>query len=319
MSDKFKYYDFAKFDAKDVVFPKSAGIFQTETIRINDNIMLYRNNFSVKEDISFQYDFIFNGITINIPLEASFSYKSILSDFEMSLQKNRTLLTFVREEKGEIIHKKNSVAKTLLIFIKLDFFKDIMREEKSVEDILKHIEDIEYSKILKSRTTNAKTKLCANEIYNCKNTTSLDLMFIESKVMEIIVYEFKDLIIDNGKITQNDIKFNAQDIESLHLAKEILARRFKNPPTITELSKLIALNEFKLKYGFKKLFNTTPYQSTIEYKMNEAKIMLQSRDYNVDEVALELGYKQTHGFSNAFFKKFHIRPKEFMKRNVSIY
>ncbi len=319
MFSTFQHNEFAKFNIKDsteikkIIFPEVLGILQTDSIIINDNIMLYKNDFLIKKDISFEYDFIFNGITINISLEADFKYKSELSDFEMNVQKNHTLLTFVQEEQGHIIHKKDSMAKTIIIFIKLDFFKNMMKENKSTQDIIKYIEDTKYSKILKSNITNIKTKLCAYDIYSSKDETSLDLMFIESKVMEIIVYEFKDLLTHNDKILQNEIKFSKQDIESLHLAKELLINRFINPPSIKELSKLVKLNEFKLKYGFKKLFKISPYKLTLKYKLYEAKRLLDTGDYNVNEVALELGYKQTHGFSNTFFKQFNIRPKEFMK------
>ena len=93
----------------------------------------------------------------------------------------------------------------------------------------------------------------------------------------------------------------------------------KNPPSIIELSRQVKLNEFKLKHGFKKAFNTTPYNFLLEYKLQEAKQMLKDGDMNVSEVAFELGYKQVHGFSNAFYKRFGIRPKDIMKTSKYYY
>ena len=93
----------------------------------------------------------------------------------------------------------------------------------------------------------------------------------------------------------------------------------KNPPNLTELSKLVNLNEFKLKYGFKKLFNITPYNFLLEHKLFHAKNLLENGDMNVSEIAAIVGYKQLHGFSNAFVKRFGVRPKDLMKSRKYYY
>ena len=53
--------------------------------------------------------------------------------------------------------------------------------------------------------------------------------------------------------------------------------------------------------------------------MNEAKIMLESGEYNINEVANLIGYKFASNFTNAFFKKIWNTPKRFDEKKKNIY
>jgi AraC-like DNA-binding protein len=49
--------------------------------------------------------------------------------------------------------------------------------------------------------------------------------------------------------------------------------------------------------------------------MNVASNMLSSKNYNVNEVALHLGYSTASHFINAFKKKFGTTPKKYLNSN----
>jgi len=93
----------------------------------------------------------------------------------------------------------------------------------------------------------------------------------------------------------------------------------KNPPSIKKLARMVALNNSKLKKGFHKYFNDTPYNILLEYRLQEAKRLLQNSYLNVNEISEKVGYKYTANFSNAFYKRFGIRPKDIMKKREYYY
>lgn len=314
MSYRYSYKDFGELlDAQNtIVFPKEAGVLQTDSIIINDDIVVHRNCFKIYKDTNIEYDFILKGITINIALEADFSFQSSISDFSNTQKSNNTIISIINQEKGDARYKANTNLKNIIIFVKENFLKNILNESHKLEDIIKHLNNNNLSKAIKSNTTNIKTKLCAHEIYRSSNSTSLDNIFIQSKVLEILSYEFGELISEE-KVRSKNITYSQYDLNALDKAKEILIKDMKDPPSIIELSKQVKLNEFKLKHGFKKLFKTSPYNFLLEHKLHKAKQMLESGDMNVSEVAFAVGYKQIHGFSNAFYKRFGIRPKDIMK------
>ena len=317
MAYRFKYKDFGEFlvqtdNLKKIIFPDAFGIIQTDSIVVNENIIIHINNFSIQKDIVFEYDFNLNGLSINITLDGGFEYESQSSEFKMLQENNNTIITIGSKENGTVFHRKNNSLQNIIIFVKLDFLKQIFNESIEMENIITYIENKKNLKTLKSRQTNIQTKLCAYDIYNANSKTSFDMMFIESKVLEILSYEFKD-IFSNKKNINSNVKFSKYDIEALHLAKKILTQDLKNIPSLTQLSKQIKLNEFKLKVGFKRLFGTSPYIFLYDYKLNEAKRLLKTSDLNVTQISAEIGYKEIYGFSNAFYKKFKVRPKEIMK------
>ena len=57
------------------------------------------------------------------------------------------------------------------------------------------------------------------------------------------------------------------------------------------------------------------FMDLFEYKMNVASNMLSSKNYNVNEVALHLGYSTASHFINAFKKKFGTTPKKYLNSN----
>ncbi len=93
----------------------------------------------------------------------------------------------------------------------------------------------------------------------------------------------------------------------------------ENPPSISELAKLVKLNEFKLKYGFKSFYNTTPYTLLFDYRMEKAKELLETSEYNINEISTIVGYKQSSNFTKAFCKKYGVLPKDIMKSRKYYY
>jgi AraC-like DNA-binding protein len=72
------------------------------------------------------------------------------------------------------------------------------------------------------------------------------------------------------------------------------------------------LNIKKLKEGFKQIYGDTVYGYLLDYKMNEARRMLSSRNFNVNEVGLKIGYSTSSHFIAAFKKKYGTTPKKYL-------
>ena len=98
--------------------------------------------------------------------------------------------------------------------------------------------------------------------------------------------------------------------EKLYRAKEIISNNMEAPPSITELSRLIGLNDFKLKKNFKELFGFPVYKYLQNERLIKAHDLLSSQDVTIQEAAWSVGYESLSSFSNAFVKKFGFRPSE---------
>ena len=85
-----------------------------------------------------------------------------------------------------------------------------------------------------------------------------------------------------------------------------------DPPSLDELAREIGLSLKKLKDGFKQIYGDTVYAYLLDHKMDEARKMLESQKYNVNEVGLKLGYSTSSHFINAFKKKYGTTPKKYL-------
>ena len=88
--------------------------------------------------------------------------------------------------------------------------------------------------------------------------------------------------------------------------------RMAAPPSLPDLADEIGLSLKKLKEGFKQLYGSTVYQFVLDHKMNHARQLLVTGSYNVNEVAIQLGYSNSSHFIEAFKKKFGTTPKKYL-------
>jgi len=152
---------------------------------------------------------------------------------------------------------------------------------------------------------------CINDIMNGKFTGGLKLLFLQSKCVELLALQ-SQMYEDAACKTASPICKPGHDTDSIHFAKDYLLQHAAQPPSLTELAKVAGINEFKLKQGFKALYNTTVFGYLTDYKLNQARVML-SDNLAIKEVADRLGYSSVQHFNSAFRKKFGVPPGQMKK------
>ena len=145
------------------------------------------------------------------------------------------------------------------------------------------------------------------KILNTQYTGNTRLMFLKSQITELLAHFFAALATD--KIASN----NNIERDKLFQAKEIITNNISKPPSLSELSKLIGLNNNKLKKNFKELFGIPVFKYLQDERLNKANELLSSSGMSIQETALYVGYESLSSFSNAFQKKFGIRPSALRK------
>lgn len=148
---------------------------------------------------------------------------------------------------------------------------------------------------------------CIREIIDCKFTGGLKLLFLQSKCVELLTLQAQAFEEFNQHGHSKIIR-SAYDKDCIHYAREYLLQHANQPPSLTELSKIAGINEFKLKKGFKEVFNDTVFGYLNDYRMQQAMNQLRTGSSSIKDVADNLGYSSVQHFSNAFRKKFGVSP-----------
>ncbi|RAV28326.1 helix-turn-helix domain-containing protein [Sinomicrobium soli] len=143
-------------------------------------------------------------------------------------------------------------------------------------------------------------------IRECKQAGDLKRMFTDARVMELIMYQleqFSQFLKDEGNVLHDE------DISKLEYVREFLEQHYIDPPTQRELSRMAAINESKLRTGFKRYFGTTIYDFITRLRMVEARrLIVEERKNNMYEVATSVGFKHQASFTNAFKRYYGFPP-----------
>jgi AraC-like DNA-binding protein len=101
------------------------------------------------------------------------------------------------------------------------------------------------------------------------------------------------------------------DVPALELAKSIIEKDPTSHIHIPMLADKAGINEFKLKIGFRELFQTSPYQYRLHLCLEKAKMLLEDTDDTIDQISAKVGFDTYNGFSTAFKRAYNIAPTEY--------
>ena len=108
---------------------------------------------------------------------------------------------------------------------------------------------------------------------------------------------------------------NISNYNALLKAREFIGENFAHPLTIPIVAKVIAINEQKLKDGFKRCFGVTVNDYVVEKRLEAAIRLLKTGKHTVQEVTWMVGYSHTGYFIELFRKHYGISPGEMLKNN----
>ena len=157
---------------------------------------------------------------------------------------------------------------------------------------------------------NPAMSVVLSQILETKVHESIQTLYFKGKVYELLSLFFNKS--GDANVEQCPFLVDEENVRKIRKAKEIILNKMTEPPTLQELSAEIGLNIKKLKEGFKQIYGDTVYGYLLDYKMNEARSMLNSKQYNINEISLKLGYSTSSHFITAFKKKFGTTPKKYL-------
>ncbi|MBW4642362.1 MAG: AraC family transcriptional regulator [Desmonostoc geniculatum HA4340-LM1] len=148
-------------------------------------------------------------------------------------------------------------------------------------------------------------------ILHCPYQGIIKRTYLEGKVLELLALVLEqEAEIQMGSRTQKPLKPGT--LERILYARDLLLQQFHNPPSTAELARLVKLNEYTLKRGFLQVFGKPLFAYLHDYRLEQARQLLETGEMKVTEVAQKIGFASRNHFAAAFRKKFGINPKEYL-------
>ena len=148
-----------------------------------------------------------------------------------------------------------------------------------------------------------------SQIMNYNLHPTIQTLYLKAKVYELMALFFNRS--DSYDMDQCPFLADEENVQRIRKAKEVVISRMAEPPTLNELAQEVGLSLKKLKEGFKQVYGDSVYSFLFDYKMEYARKLLETNQYNVNEVGLKVGYSAASHFIAAFKKKFGTTPKKY--------
>jgi AraC family transcriptional regulator, transcriptional activator of the genes for pyochelin and ferripyochelin receptors len=132
-------------------------------------------------------------------------------------------------------------------------------------------------------------------------------LYLESKMMELFVLQMEQAqaILERKN---DDANWSVADRNKLHEVKNYIENAYLDAFNLKDLTYKFGLNEFKLKKGYRQLFQTTVFGHVHQLRMQKAKTLLEEKAMNVSETAFFIGYNNVASFCTEFKKRFGCSP-----------
>lgn len=165
------------------------------------------------------------------------------------------------------------------------------------------------------RDTDWATKTALAQLLDCPYPEPARRVYREGKILELLAFQLSGT---RSKESNNTVSvvLRPKELERVREAAEVLVANMQEPPSLLQLARRVALNDYKLKVGFKQVFGTTAFGYLHEQRMDFSRDLLESGDMNVGEVALAVGYSNQSHFAAAFKRKFGVNPGSISRRSL---
>ena len=280
----------------------------TESFKVDEGIILLKQTNENEFESNFNFKIGKDYIQFHFCLKGSSKFLFNQGSYIFNVENENSILLYNPNKELPIDLLLDANSQVISILISIKKFHSLFSNESDQISFLNN-DNIE-NKLYKEKKIGPMIAVILNQMYQQSLNLSMYKLYLRGKVFELMsLYFNKDKEMD---IEQCPFLADDNNIKKIKKAKEIIISRMIEPPTLVELAKEVDISLKKLKQGFKQVYGASVFSFLIDYKMQVSKRLLSSGNYNVNEVALRVGYSTATHFINAFKKKFGTTPKKYL-------
>ncbi|MDB4093003.1 helix-turn-helix transcriptional regulator [Flavobacteriaceae bacterium] len=280
----------------------------TESFKVDEGIILLKQTNENEFESNFNFKIGKDYIQFHFCLKGSSKFLFNQGSYIFNVENENSILLYNPNKELPIDLLLHANSQVISILISIKKFHSLFSNESDQISFLNN-DNIE-NKLYKEKKIGPMIAVILNQMYQQSLNLSMYKLYLRGKIFELMsLYFNKDKEMD---IEQCPFLADDNNIKKIKKAKEIIISRMIEPPTLVELAKEVDISLKKLKQGFKQVYGASVFSFLIDYKMQVSKRLLSSGNYNVNEVALRVGYSTATHFINAFKKKFGTTPKKYL-------
>lgn len=282
------------------------GAFDETKVDEGFIILLNKNESDKLQYIEREIDSDF--IQFHFCLKGSIKFNFNNGRYVLDILEENSLLLYNPQRELPINLEISPKSWLITVLISIKKFHGLFSQEADYITFLS--DDNRDKKYYKDGKISPSMAIVLNQLINYNLNRSIKNLYFKGKAYEILSLYFNRN--EDADIEQCPFLVDESNVIKIREAKDIIISRMVEPPTLQELSEEIGLSLKKLKEGFKQIYGDSVYSFLFEYKMEVARKLLESGNYNVSEVGLKVGYSTASHFIAAFKKKYRTTPKKYI-------
>lgn len=282
------------------------GTFEETKIEDGFLILAYKNEGTDVKCVerAIKSDFI----QFHFCLKGSSKFNFNAGRYALDILEENSLLLYNPQRELPINLEINSKSWLITVLISIKKFHGLFSQEADYIAFLS--DDNKDKKYYNDGKISPSMAIVLNQLINFNLNQSIKNLYFKGKAYELLSLYFNRN--EDANIEQCPFLVDESNVIKIRNAKDIIISKMAEPPTLQELSEEIGLSLKKLKEGFKQIYGDSVFSFLFEYKMEVARKLLESGDYNVSEVGLKVGYSTSSHFIAAFKKKYGTTPKKYI-------
>ncbi|MDD7914571.1 helix-turn-helix transcriptional regulator [Polaribacter ponticola] len=287
---------------------KNVGESTFEEINLEKGFYVLHFQNESKEVQSFEREISSTFIQMHFCLRGNSKFLFNNSSYSFDVLDNRSILLYNPQRTLPINLEIQPKTTLISLLISIEKFHSLFSKESGYIPFLS--DENSNRKFYDDTETKPTVSIVLQQIINSNINSSIRELYVKGKVYELLSLHFQQEENTNGEYCP--FLVDEQNVIKIRKAKEIIIARMSEPPSLQELANEIGLNLKKLKEGFKQIYGDSVFSFLFDYKMEHARRLLESNQYNVNEVGLKVGYSTASHFIAAFKKKFGTTPKKYV-------
>ena len=292
--------------AKSQIKNVAKGTFSETLVDDGFMILTFQNEDDDFKTVEREIDSSF--IQFHFCVKGSSAFQFNQGTYTLQIQDETSLLLYNPQRDLPIYLDVNPNTWLVSILISIKKFHRLFSQEADYITFLSG--DNRDKKYYKDGKISPSMAIVLNQLINFNLNQSIKNLYFKGKAYELLSLYFNRS--EDANIEQCPFLADETNVIKIKKAKDIIISRMSEPPSLQELADEIQLSLKKLKEGFKEIYGDSVFSFLFDYKMEVARKLLESGDYNVNEVGLKVGYSTASHFIAAFKKKYGTTPKKYL-------
>ncbi|HVM87932.1 MAG TPA: AraC family transcriptional regulator [Puia sp.] len=224
---------------------------------------------------------------------------------DIHLNEGQCTILYAPHQPLTAIFEKNIESQLFEMYYSAELIKEFVPFFPFLSDHLsKNKNDKPFTIGDKDRWSCSKIRDISFELLHCSYEEKIRRFYFENKIRECLFV----MLAQASESKPDQLTVSREEEDKAYFIKKTLSENINRHLTIPELSRMVGMNEFKLKFVFRQIFGKGMFEFQKEVRLKEAKRLLLDTNKPPKEIARITGYLRITSFITEFRKHFGYTP-----------